>query len=69
MKSSKAALEAIVGTGVTNPSTDGQLYLQSSYDVMSRCLSSGGYSEVDLNSPDTYNLKAKVRPLSFIPPS
>jgi len=62
IRNSKAALEAVIGNGVTVPSADGQLYLQSSYDIISKSLSTGGYSEVDLNSPDSYNRKSKVSP-------
>ena len=60
MENSTLALQSAVGNGVTVPSTDGELYVQSSYAVMSKCLSAGGYSEVDLNSQGQYNLKAKV---------
>lgn len=57
---SAAALQAVIGTGESVTSTDGQLYLQSSYDAMSNWLAGAGYSEVNVNSGGSYNLKSKV---------
>lgn len=62
---SAAALEAMCGRGESVTSTDGQLYLQSSYNAMSKWLSAAGYSEVDINGQQ--NLKSKVT-TSFQPP-
>jgi cellobiose dehydrogenase (acceptor) len=57
---SSNSVRALMGNGVTVPSMDGELYLQSSFDVMSKCLSAGGYTEVDLNSQERYNQKTRV---------
>ena len=57
---SAAALQATCGSGEAITSTDGQLYIQSTYNAMSKCLSAANYSEVDVNSQSSYNSKAKV---------
>ena len=55
---SVAALQVVCGRGESVTSTDGQLYLQSSYNAMSKWLDGAGYSEVDINGQ--HNSKSKV---------
>jgi cellobiose dehydrogenase (acceptor) len=55
---STAALKANCGSGESITSTDGQYYLQSSYNAMSKWLEAAGYTEVDVNGQQ--NLKSKV---------
>jgi cellobiose dehydrogenase (acceptor) len=62
MKQSTAALQSVVGPGEAVTSSDGQLYLQSSYNAMANWLSGAGYSQVDANSQQDYNSKSKVSP-------
>jgi cellobiose dehydrogenase (acceptor) len=62
---SEASLRAIVGSGESITSADGQYYIQSSYNAMSAWLSRVGYSEVDINGEP--NSKTKASPLSCSP--
>jgi cellobiose dehydrogenase (acceptor) len=57
---SAAALQAMCGRGESVTSTDGQLYIQSSYNATSKWLAGTGYSEVDINGQQ--NSKSKVIP-------
>ena len=61
IRQSATALQGVIGAGETITSTDGQLYLQSSYAAMSNWLGRAGYSEVNVNSQGSYNSKTKVR--------
>jgi cellobiose dehydrogenase (acceptor) len=61
---SAVSLEATLGPGVSIPSTDGQRYLQSSYNAMAGWLLGAGYAEVDINGKASYNSKSKVGPCS-----
>jgi cellobiose dehydrogenase (acceptor) len=65
MKESTTALQSVVGPGETVTSSDGQLYLQSSYNAMANWLSGAGYSQVDANSQQDYNSKSKVPFFTF----
>jgi cellobiose dehydrogenase (acceptor) len=64
---SAAALQAMCGRGESVTSTDGQLYLQSSYNAMSKWLAGAGYSEVDINGQQ--NSKSKVAPFQCPSPA
>jgi cellobiose dehydrogenase (acceptor) len=55
---SVAAVKATCGQGESITSTDGQYYLQSTYEAMSKWLAGAGYAEVDINSQQ--NSKSKV---------
>lgn len=55
---SAAALKANCGDGESITSTDGQYYLQSSYNAMSKWLAAAGYAEVNVNGQQ--NSKSKV---------
>jgi cellobiose dehydrogenase (acceptor) len=57
---SVAALQSVMGSGEIVTSSNGQLYLQSSYNAMSKWLAAANYTEVDVNSQASYNLKSKV---------
>jgi cellobiose dehydrogenase (acceptor) len=60
IQQSAAALQSIIGSGEIVTSSDGQLYLQSSYNAMSKWLAASNYTEVNINAQASYNSKSKV---------
>lgn len=63
---SAAALQSMIGSGEIVTSSDGQLYLQSSYNAMSKWLAAANYTEVDVNSQASYNSKSKALSISLV---
>lgn len=63
---STAALKASCGSGESITSTDGQYYLQTSYNAMSKWLEAAGYTEVDVNGQQNSKSKVSIPKASYL---